>query len=60
MFSTFLFLYILFIFAIYLQTQMNISMLMPLTLDRVLFQASGYFLPIIFETLYLQVDTKKY
>jgi hypothetical protein len=37
-------LFVGFVYAIYLQTNMDMAQLMPLTLDRVLFQGSGFFL----------------
>ena len=41
-------LYIGLIYAIYFQTNMDINMLMPLTLDRVLIHGTGFYLIFIF------------
>ena len=44
----FIILYLGLIYCIYLQTNMDINMLMPLTLDRVLIHGSGFYLIFIF------------
>ena len=47
----FFILFISFIFAIYLQTNMDMRQLMPLTLDRILFHGSGFYLIYIFKKI---------
>lgn len=47
----FFILFIGFIFAIYLQTNMDMRQLMPLTLDRLLFHGSGFYLVYIFQNI---------
>jgi hypothetical protein len=47
----FFILFIGFIFAIYLQTSMDMRQLMPLTLDRILFHGSGFYLIYIFKKI---------
>ena len=47
----FFILFIGFIFAIYLQTNMDMRQLMPLTLDRILFHGSGFYLIYIFKKI---------
>jgi hypothetical protein len=48
--SFFLLVFSLF-FAIYFQTTMDITSLLPVTLSRLIFQSSGFFLPIIIDSL---------
>lgn len=47
----FFILFISFVFAIYLQTNMDMRQLMPLTLDRILFHGSGFYLIYIFKKI---------
>ena len=47
----FFILFISFIFAIYLQTDMDMRQLMPLTLDRILFHGSGFYLIYVFKKI---------
>jgi hypothetical protein len=47
----FFILFISFIFAIYLQTNMDMRQLMPLTLDRILFHGSGFYLIYVFKKI---------
>jgi hypothetical protein len=49
--NIFFIMYICLIYSIYFQTTMDIKELMPLTLDRVIFHGSGFFL--IFIVKYL-------
>ena len=43
---------LLFIISIYLQTTMDLESLLPVTIDRILLQSSGFYLPFIFSKLH--------
>ena len=57
--NIFFIIYISFIYSIYFQTTMDIKELMPLTLDRVIFHGSGFFLIFIVKYLNDKLLLKK-